>query len=142
MNCQLCQKETEKYREGKLSDDLRIQVESHLNQCFECAEIFRIQSIAEIIINKERKLTPANDLTTRIMDRIQYLEDTDNIISNPKIKVLQPALIITSIAAAIFIGVLIGNIYKPAAKINSRPVELSMIDDATLESLYVLSNEY
>lgn len=141
MNCQLCQKESDKYREGKLSGDLRIQVESHLKQCNDCAESFRIQSLADSIINHERAIEPKNDLTARIMERIEILENTDYKITNPFMRVLQPALIITSIAAAIFIGVLIGNIYKPAGTVISRPVELSLIDDATIESVDILSNE-
>ena len=141
MNCQLCQKESDKYREGKLSDDLRIQVESHLKQCNDCAESFRIQSIADSIINHEKAISPAINLTAKIMDRIENLEDSGNKISKPFIRVLQPALIITSIAATIFIGVLIGNIYKPAGTVISRPVELSLIDDATIESIDILSNE-
>lgn len=141
MNCQLCQKESDKYREGKLSDDLRIQVESHLQQCTECAESYRIQSISDSIINQERALTPANDLTARIMGRIGNMEENGNNISKPFIRVLQPALLTTSIAAAIFIGVFIGNIYKPAGIVISRPVELSLIDDAAIESVDMLSNE-
>lgn len=141
MNCQLCQKESDKYREGKLSDDLRIQFESHLMQCNDCAESFRIQSIADSIINHEKSKEPKNDLTGRIMRRIETLEDTDYKITNPFMRVLQPALIITSIAATIFIGVLIGNIYKPAGTVVSRPVELSLIDDAVIESIDILSNE-
>jgi predicted anti-sigma-YlaC factor YlaD len=141
MNCQLCQKESEKYREGKLSDDLRIQVESHLKQCNDCAESYRIQSIADSVINQERAYEPKNDLTSRIMGRIETLENTDYKITNPFMRVLQPTLIITSIAAAIFIGVLIGNIYKPSGTVISRPVELSLIDDATIESVDILSNE-
>jgi hypothetical protein len=141
MNCQLCQKESEAYREGKLSGDLRIQVGSHLRQCTECSESYRIQSLAESIINQEKTIGPSIDLTARIMDRIENPEDTGNKISKPFIRVLQPALIITSIAAAIFIGVLIGNIYKPAGTVISKPVELSLIDDAAIESVDILSNE-
>jgi hypothetical protein len=141
MNCQLCQKESDKYREGKLSDDLRTKVESHLQQCNECAESYRIQSIAESIIYQEKAINPDINLTARIMARIENLEDTGYKISKPFIRVLQPALIVASMAAAIFIGVLIGNIYKPAGTVISRPVELSLIDDATIESVDILSNE-
>jgi predicted anti-sigma-YlaC factor YlaD len=141
MNCQSCQKESDKYREGKLSDDLRIQVESHLKLCSDCAESFRIQAMADNIINNERAIEPENDLTARIMERIERLEVNDYKITNSFMRVLQPALIITSIAATIFIGVLIGNIYKPAGTVISRPVELSLIDDATIESIDILSNE-
>jgi anti-sigma factor RsiW len=141
MNCQLCQEESDKYLEGKLSDDFRIQVESHLQQCTECAESYRIQSIADSIINEEKTISPDVNLTARIMDRIESMENTGRKISKPFMRVLQPALIITSMAAAIFIGVLIGNIYKPSGTIISKPVELSLIDDAAIESVDILSNE-
>jgi hypothetical protein len=75
------------------------------------------------------------------MGRIETIGETGTKISNPIRRVLQPALIMTSIAAAIFIGVMIGNIYKPAATIISKPVELSLIDDAEIESVNILSNE-
>jgi predicted anti-sigma-YlaC factor YlaD len=141
MNCQLCRKESEKYHEGKLSDVFRIQVESHLQQCTECAEIYKIESIADSMIYQERSISSDSDLTARIMYRIENLEDQGRLISKPFKRVLQPALIITSLAAAIFIGLLIGNIYKPAGTVISRPVELSLIDDATIESVDILSNE-
>lgn len=141
MNCQSCQKESDKYREVKLSDDLRIQVESHLKLCSDCAESFRIQATADSIINHEKTIEAEKDLTARIMRRIEILEATDNIITNPFLRVLQPALIITSIAATIFLGVLIGNIYKPAGTFISRPVEFLLIDDAAIESIDILSNE-
>jgi len=141
MNCQMCQKESDNYREGKLSGDLRIQVESHLQQCIECAGIYSIELLADSIINQEKEVSPAKDLTDRIMDRIESLEERGNVISNPFIRILQPALIISSVAAAIFFGVMIGNIYKPAGTVYSRPVELSLIDDAAIESVNMLSNE-
>jgi len=141
MNCQVCQKESDKYREGKLSDDLRIQVEAHLLICAECAENYKIESITDLIVNQEKAISPANDLITKIMDRIDNIEEADNKISIPFMRVLQPALMITSIAAAIFIGVLIGNLYKHSGTVVIRPIELSLIDDATIESVDLFLNE-
>ena len=141
MNCQSCQRESDNYREGKLSGDLRIEVDTHLHLCAECSEIYRIESIADRIINNEKTVSQTINLTARIMDRIENIEDTGNKFSLPYRRVLQPVLIITSLAAAIFTGVLIGNIYKPSITGNSRPVELALIDDATIESVYILSNE-
>ena len=37
MNCQLCQKELDAYRDGKLPRDMMTQVESHLKACEACA---------------------------------------------------------------------------------------------------------
>lgn len=141
MNCQICQKESDNYRGGKLSGDLRIQVESHLQQCTECTAIFNAESLTDSIINREKEISPSGDLTDRIMDRIESHEERGNVIPNPFVRMLQPALIITSVAAAVFIGVMIGNIYKPAGTGYSRPVELSLIDDAAIESVNMLSNE-
>jgi len=141
MNCRICQEESENYRGGKLPDDLRIQVERHLKECPECADIYKMDSIADSIINKEKEIGPSTDLTARIMDKIESADYYDNRFSLPFTRVLRPALIITSMAAAIFVGVLIGNIYKPAATSFSRPVELSLMDDAAIESIVILSNE-
>jgi predicted anti-sigma-YlaC factor YlaD len=141
MNCQLCKKESDNYREGKLSGYLKMQVEAHLHECSECSEIFRIESIAESIIDKEKAIMPASNLTDRIMDRIGKKEKTGNIISTQLLRVLRPALIMTSMAAAIFIGVMVGNIYKPAVTGNLRPLELSLMDDAAIESINILSIE-
>jgi predicted anti-sigma-YlaC factor YlaD len=141
MNCQLCQNESKDYREGKLSGDLRIQVERHLQECPECTAIYEIDSMADNVINREKEISPGINLTARIMDRIENLEDTSHKISLPFMRVLQPALILTSMAAAIFVGVLIGSIYKPSATSFSRPVELSLMDDAAIEFVNILSNE-
>lgn len=141
MNCQLCQNESDNYRERKLSDHLRIQIEKHLQECPECAAIYEIESIADSVINQEKEINPAINLTARIMDRIENPRYTGHKISSPFMRVLQPALVITSMAAAIFIGVLIGNIYKPETKDFLRPVELSLIDDAAIESVNILSIE-
>jgi len=54
---------------------------------------------------------------------------------------LRSAIIATSLAAAIFFGVIMGNIYKPSSSAKAIPVELALINDATIESVDVLSNE-
>lgn len=141
MNCQLCQEESDNYRGGKLSGDLRIQVERHLQECPDCTAIYKLDSICDSIINQEKEINPAINLTSRIMDRIENLEGTGHKIFFPFMRVLKPALVISSMAAAIFIGVLIGNIYKPVVTRFSRPVELSLMDDAAIESIDILSNE-
>jgi anti-sigma factor RsiW len=139
MNCQLCQKESEAYRDGKLSDDRRTQVEAHLNGCAECEESYRIQSLAESVINQEKVVSPDDYLTSRIMARIENYEGIGYRSISPFRRILKPALIITSMAAAIFAGVLIGNIYRPSDRNMSEPIELSLIDDVAIESVDILS---
>jgi hypothetical protein len=141
MNCQLCQQELDVYREGRLSDDMRTQVEAHLKQCAECAENLRILSIADSIINKEKEISPDNYLSARIMAKIENAEETGYTHTLPFVKILRPVLIMTSMAAAIFAGVLIGNIYNPSVRDTSRPVELALIDDIAIESVDILSNQ-
>ena len=92
MNCQLCRKELDAYREGKLHDDMRTQVEDHLKQCAECADIFRIQSLAESVINQEKVLSPDDYLTSRIMAQIENPEKAGYRTISPFIRILKPAL--------------------------------------------------
>jgi hypothetical protein len=54
-------------------------------------------------------------------------------------RVLKPVLISVSIAAAIFIGVLVGDIYFPAQPTNKLPVEMTYMNDAALESVDLFS---
>jgi|WetSurMetagenome_2_1015567.scaffolds.fasta_scaffold25935_4 hypothetical protein len=141
MNCQLCQEESDAYRAGKLADDIRIQVEEHLQQCTDCTESYRLQSLADSVINKEKEISPDVNLSSRIMARIENQEETTYKTIIPFTRVLKPAFIITSMAAAIFAGVLIGNIYKPSVRDMSVPVELALINDVAIESVDILSNE-
>lgn len=141
MNCKLCQKEFEGYLGKRLSEDMRAQVENHLRLCSECSESYRIQSLADIVINQEKELMPDNNLTSRIMSKLANPEEKGYRNITPLGRILRPALIITSMAAAIFAGVLIGNIYQPSDKYMARPVELALIDDVAIESVVVLSNQ-
>jgi len=141
MNCQLCQKELDAYSEGRLPDDMKTQVEEHFKHCTDCAESYNLQLLAQTIINQEKVVSPDPYLTTRIMAQIENQEETVHETISPFTRVLRPALIITSIAASIFFGVMIGNIYKPSARLLPRPVELALIDDIAIEAVNVLSNE-
>ena len=139
MNCQLCQKELDAYHGGRLSGDMRTQVEAHLKLCAECYESYRIESLAESVINQEKVLSPDDYLTSSIMAQIENPEKAGYRTISPFIRILKPALIMTSMAAAIFVGVLIGNIYKPSVSDMSRPVELTLIDDIAIESVDILA---
>jgi hypothetical protein len=141
MNCQLCQKESDAYYHGKLPDDLRIQIEAHLLSCEECTESYNLISLAEKFIEQEKGIGPDPFLSSRIMSMIENPEKTTQKFVSPFTRVLKPAFIITTLAAAIFAGVLIGNIYKPTYRVLSRPVEFALIDDVAIEAVDILSNE-
>jgi len=141
MDCQVCQKESDAYREGKLPGDTKTQIEAHLRTCKECEEGYKRQALADRIINQEKELLSNPFLLTRIMERI---EDSESPLFKPipvYYRVLRPAIITASLAAAIFIGVMIGSIYNPDSNSQAIPLELALIDDATIESVYILSNE-
>ena len=141
MNCKLCQKELDAYSEGRLPDDMKTQVEEHLQHCTDCAMSYNLQSLAQKIINQEKVISPDPYLTSRIMAQIENPEETVHKTISPFTRVLRPALIATTLAAAIFAGVLIGNIYNPPSRVSSRPVELALMDDGVIESVNILSNE-
>jgi predicted anti-sigma-YlaC factor YlaD len=141
MNCQLCQEELDEYIGGRLPDDMKSQVEEHLQHCTDCTESYNMQSLAQKIINQEKAISPDLYLTARIMAQIEENEEKVHKNMSPITRVLKPALIMATMAAAIFAGVLIGNIYKPSSRVLSRPLEMALIDDVAIESVNILSND-
>ncbi len=140
MNCQLCQKNLEAYSGDNLPPDMKTQLEAHLYTCNECSEILRLQSITDSVIEQEKKLTSNPFLATRIMAEIENIETPVKTVSLLT-RVLRPALLTASLAAAIFSGIMIGSISRPADTGNRIPMELALIDDARIESVDVLSND-
>jgi predicted anti-sigma-YlaC factor YlaD len=136
MNCQHCQKEIDAYLEGKPDPDLKVRIESHLRECRDCNELYRIQALADRIIAEEKELTVNPFLSTRVMAQIENSE----IQRVTGLKgFLRPAFITVAMAAAIFTGVMIGSIPLRSQSNKPLPVELSLIDDTTLESIDLLS---
>ena len=141
MNCQLCQKELDAYREGRLPEGIRIQVETHLGDCKECVESYQLISLADKVIDEEKRLQSNPFLVTRIMAGIEELGQNHESYKRISAyqKVLKPVLISVSIAVAIFIGVVAGNIYLPTQQTNKLPVEMTYMNDAALESVELFS---
>lgn len=141
MNCQLCQKELDAYREGLLPEGIRVQVETHLGECKECAESFHLVSLSNEVMEEEKRLQSNPFLVTRIMAGIEELEQNRERQQRMPAyqKVLKPVLISVSIAAAIFIGVMVGNIYLPTHPANNIPVEMTYMNDAAIESVDLFS---
>lgn len=141
MNCVLCQKELDAYREGRLPEGIRVQVEAHLEHCEECAQSDYLLSISNRVIEQEKSLQSNPFILTRIMAGIQVMEPGEQYTRHiPAFqKVLKPVLISVSIAAAIFIGVMAGNIYLSTQPANNLPVEMLYMNDAALESVELFS---
>lgn len=141
MNCQLCQKNLEAYQEGRLLSDMMTQVESHLETCDSCKRIYNIQLLANRVIDSE-KLTQVDPfLATRVLAGIENLENAGHEKESFKVRILQPALITVALAAAVFFGIILGNLSRPAGNTERVPVELTLINDVSLESVDILSIE-
>ena len=139
MNCQLCQLELDAYCEGRLPDNIRSQVEIHLESCIKCAESYRIIILSNRIFKEEREVKSNPFLSSRIMAEIENQEkhymDRETVYT----RIIRPGLIIGSMAAAILIGIFLGNFSSNSQ--NTIPDELAMIDDSAIESIIMLSNE-
>lgn len=141
MNCQFCQKESDAYHKGNLSEGLRIQVEIHLEGCRDCSESYQLWAIANEVMEDEKAAQSNPFLVTRIMAGIEEME-LEGVTSRriPVYQmVLKPLLISVSLAAAVFVGVTVGSTYLPTSDSQRIPVELSYMNDAALESVDLYS---
>lgn len=141
MNCQLCQKNLDAYQEGRLPSDMMTQVESHLKICDSCKRMHNAQLLADRIISNEKETDANPFLVTRVMAMIENLGNTGHEKEYVGTRILRPALITVSLAAAVFFGIILGNLSRPARNADKIPVELALINDASLESVDILSNE-
>lgn len=141
MNCQLCQKEMDGYREGKLPRDMMTLVESHLENCKTCSMIYKFQLLADRIMNEEKELQPDPSLTMRVMTRIDNPEVSGHKPATVYAKILRPVLITASMAAAIFFGIMLGNLSPAYINREKTPIEFALIDDVAIEALDILPNE-
>jgi anti-sigma factor RsiW len=143
MNCKFCKQKLVEYIEGKLPVDVKVQIEQHLLDCNECAEELKIISIAEKTIDNEKAIESNPFLITRVMAGIEEIElrkiEKQSVPAFQK--VLQPILITVSLAAALFIGIIAGNLYHTKQTVSDVPTELAYMDDASLESINLLANE-
>jgi len=127
MNCQLCQKELEKFREGRLPEGIRVRVELHLNNCEICAKIYNLESIIYKVIDQEKEVQSNPFLATRIMAQIEEMEHKKSTIERiPAFqKILKPALIGISVSVALFVGVIMGNLYSSGETNKAMPIEIA-----------------
>jgi predicted anti-sigma-YlaC factor YlaD len=143
MNCQLCQKELEEYREGRLPEGIRAQVEKHLNNCKTCADIYNLESIAFKVFVHEKEIQSNPFLATRIMAQIKEMENKKSTIESVPAfqRIIKPALIGISVSVALFAGVIMGNLYSSGETGKAIPVEMAYMDDASMEAINLFSNE-
>lgn len=141
MNCALCQNYLDAWLAGTLSASLTIQVDSHLSHCPQCREVAELLKLSEAFIAGEKQTEPNPFLATRIMAAIEANEAR---VSQPVpaiIRLLRPAAITLSLAAAVFAGIFLGRLTTSTNLSGNIPAELVMINDAQMEAISLLSNE-
>jgi predicted anti-sigma-YlaC factor YlaD len=137
----MCQKVSDSYHEEKLSDDMKVQVDAHLETCKDCREQYNVESLAYRIIDEEKEAEFNPFLATRIMSQIENLETERKQTIPIYEKLLRPALITGLLCIALISGVTIGNLTNPEGYKESIPEELALIDDSSIESVDLLLNE-
>jgi hypothetical protein len=100
-----------------------------------------MQVLADKIIAQEKELQPDPSLTARIMAVIEKPDAARHQTETLFTRVFRPMFLTASVAAAIFIGIFLGSISARAVNNEKIPVELALIDDASIESVNILSNE-
>jgi hypothetical protein len=100
-----------------------------------------MQLLADRVISAEKETDADPFLLTRVMARIVNLENAGYENLSLATRILRPALITVSLAAAVFFGIILGNLSHPAGNIDKIPTELALINDASLELVDILSNE-
>ncbi len=141
MNCQQCKREIDSFQDGKLPSGLMTQIINHLEECKSCAGIYRVQDLIDKVIDWEKVINPDPYLATRIRAHLQNLNEQEKSPDFFVRRILKPALVTISMAAAIFIGVMLGNLSGSSEKIMTIPAEFALINDASLENIDLFSNE-
>jgi predicted anti-sigma-YlaC factor YlaD len=140
MNCKLCQREIEAYHGGKLPRDMMTQVESHLASCIDCRRLYAADAVINRVIDLEKNQESNPFLASRIMTLIEAQEGVSAV--NPvRERILRPVLFTLAVAATVFLGIIIGNIPDSGFREYQLPLELTLMDDASLESVDFLLNE-
>jgi anti-sigma factor RsiW len=138
MNCTICNNNLEAYIYGQLPDEVTRSMRIHLNECKACAKTYAMITLSDKVITEEKALQSNPYMATRVMAKIEALEQKRISKYN---YILKPALITTLIVFALLTGILAGSLYKPTQAQSSIPAELVYMNDAELESLSVLAND-
>jgi len=140
MDCKSCIENLDAYQGGKLTPGTKTQVESHLEKCEACSHVYNVMVFVERVIDYEKKTEHGPFLATRIMAGIENRK-AELLPETGTTRILRPVFISLSLAAALFAGIILGKWSVSSGIQDSLPFEIAMIDDNSLESVYLLSNE-
>lgn len=94
------------------------------------------------VIDWEKTLRPEPFLSTRVWSRIQRMEE-DRRSSFFGQKSLRPVLMGVSLVFVMFTGIYLGSLMQTGVSTGEVPIpiELSLLNDAKMESIYLLTQE-
>lgn len=139
MNCQLYEKEFEAYLHNRLPLEQKLLLEKHLEECTSCSESLFLERLAGSFILEEKMELPDPSLAEQVMLRVmdKKPETGQKMI---QATFLRNIVYATSVAAAIFAGIVAGNFYKPVSE-ETIPAELSYMDDGQMEAVNLFLDE-
>lgn len=143
MNCIECRMKAEEFLKQALTLSESTLVLEHLQHCESCKNEFAASMLLnKTIVNEQReKVNPF--MATRVMAKINSMPQQQQKVqvSITRDLKLQPLLVAASVALMIFIGIKTGNLISENNSKNQVPEEWVYFDDATMESLPVLTND-
>lgn len=140
MNCSVCEKKLNDYLEVKLPAELAKEVNDHLKFCESCQDLYKVIRMLDQLILEEKEINPSPYLTNHVMNSIR--PQNDRVKGESRIqRVIQPLLVAASIMLAILGGMKAGNIYSSAIDNIQVPIELALMDDLSLESVDLITQE-
>lgn len=141
MECKSCRENLEAYRRGDLPEGMITRVKSHLLLCRDCDDINRLEILADRIIDSAGEALPGSLSTGAIMEYISKHAASGTERPGRVYSIIRPLLLAGSVAAALFAGILIGDLYTGNARLQPEPEELSLLNDSELEQVFSLSDE-
>lgn len=138
MNCKECINYLKQYRSGALPEATGMLVGEHLSKCSSCAASLRAVAGIERVVALEKGQQPSPFLASRIMARIGSLEASPSASFLTRFR---PLVFAASVAATITLGILIGSLYQNGTLKASGSADMAFIDDASLESIHLLTSE-
>ena len=141
MNCTDYQDKFDRYVEGRLTDNLRQEIDDHIENCFECRELLALTELSELVFREEKKIESNPFLSSKIMAQLEDKQRARSESEILSIRVLRPILVAASIILAVILGISVGNMSSSVYLSHQLPDELIYINDAEIESLSLFITE-
>jgi predicted anti-sigma-YlaC factor YlaD len=140
MNCSICEIYLADYLDGILPPDLIHEVQNHLEDCVNCKLLYDALLSTNQLIAEEKGVIPSSGLTDRVMVLVQQRNRIVAAETNQP-GIFQPLLIAASITIAVLAGIRVGNLYYTTRPAKQVPVELSLMDDFSMESVDMITRD-